>query len=95
MGICGNKTDLHLNEQVSEDECKEYSEKIWCRWTFISPKTDKVGFPKFLEELIEDYMSFIPKEKGNKEKSGNNNNKRFSLNKEEEFRKRRKKFAFF
>ena len=96
MGICGNKTDLYLNEQVSEDECKEYSEKIGCRWILTSAKTDKVRFPKFLEELIEDYMSFTPKEKDDKEKSGNNNNKRFSLNKEEEIKiKKKKKVCFF
>ena len=100
MGICGNKTDLYLNEQVSEDEGKEYSEKIGCRWTLTSAKTDKVGFPKFLEELVEDYMSFSPKEKeeekGDKGKSEkNNNNKRFSLFKEEIKVQKKKKVCFF
>jgi hypothetical protein len=100
MGICGNKADLYLNEQVNEDECKEYSEKMGCRWTLTSAKTDKVGFPKFLEKLVEDYMSFNPKkkeEKDYKKKSeNNNNNKRFSLYTEKEIKvKKKKKVCFF
>ena len=103
IGICGNKTDLYLNEQVSEDECREYAEKLGCRWSLTSAKTDKVGFPKFLEELVEDYMKFNPKEKKNekeekddKEKTEkNNNNKRFSLNQEVKVKKKKKACFFF
>ena len=99
MDICGNKSDLYLNVEVSEEECKEYSEKMGCWWTVTSAKPDKVGFPKFLEKLVEDYISFNPKEKeeekGENEKNENNNNKRFSLYKEEEIKVKKKKKACF
>ena len=100
MDICGNKSDLYLNVEVSEEECKEYSEKMGCWWTVTSAKPDKVGFPKFLEKLVEDYMSFNPKkkeEKDYKKKSeNNNNNKRFSLYTEKEIKvKKKKKVCFF
>ena len=41
IGICGNKADLYLNEEVSEDDCKEYANKLKSRWICTSAKTNE------------------------------------------------------
>ena len=101
IGVCGNKTDLYLKEQVNEEECIKYAESINGRWLFTSAKTDKVGFPNFLKELVKDYMQYDPKGNiGNKKKSDNNNiNKNNDKNivlkgKEHKGKKNKKKFCF-
>ena len=99
LGVCGNKTDLYLNEQVNEEECKKFAESLNCRWLCTSAKTDKVGFPNFLKELVEDYINYEPKDDNrDKEKNGNNNvnkNKNIVLKeKENKNKKNKKKFCF-
>ena len=94
IGVCGNKTDLYLNEQVNEEECKKFAESINSRWLCTSAKSDKVGFPNFLKELVEDFINYEPKDNNeDKEKSGNKNDNKNIVLKEKE-NKNRKKFCF-
>ena len=98
IGICGNKADLYLNEEVSEDDCKEYANKLNAKWICTSAKTDKTGFPNFLKELIKEYMNFKPnkKEEDKKEKIEDNNDKKIVLkNNESKGKKKKKKFCSF
>ena len=101
IGICGNKSDLYLKEQVNEEECIKYAESLNGRWIFTSAKTDKTGFPNFLRELVKDYMQYEPKGgDANKKKNDNNNiNKNNDKNivlkgKEHKGTKKKKKFCF-
>ena len=98
IGICGNKADLYLNEEVSEDDCKEYANKLKARWICTSAKTDKTGFPNFLKELIKEYMNFKPnkKEEDKKEIIEDKNDKKIVL-KDNEYKgkKKKKKFCSF
>jgi len=101
FGVCGNKADLYLKEQVNEEECIKYAESLNGRWIITSAKTDKVRFPNFLKELVEDYIHYEPKgDIGNKEKSDNNcinknNDKNIKLKKKDnKDKKSKKKFCF-
>ena len=101
IGVCGNKTDLYLQEQVNEEECIKYADSLNGRWLYTSAKTDKEGFPNFLKELVKDYLQYGSKgDIGNKKKSDNNNiNKNNDKNivlkgKEHEGKKNKKKFCF-
>ena len=95
IGILGNKADLYLNEEVSEDDCKEYANKLKSRWICTSAKTDKTGFPNFLKELIKEYMNFKPnkKEEDKKEIIEDKNDKKIVL-KDNEYKGKKKKKKF-
>ena len=56
LAIVGNKNDLYLKENVSENEEEEYAKEkgiLHCR---TSAKKDKVGFQKFIKKLVEEYL---------------------------------------
>ena len=84
LGICGNKTDLIIDQQVDEEECEKYAKNINAKWTYTSAKMDKKGIIIFLKELLKDYIKLYnsknPKDKNRKESIkkinlNNNNNK--------------------
>ena len=56
IGICGNKNDLFENEEVSQEQCKEFAEKINAQWSLTSAKENKGGFLDFLMTLIRQYL---------------------------------------
>ena len=76
LGICGNKSDLFVKEQVKEEEIKKYSEEKNIPFKLTSAK-NPMSFNKFLEDLVQKYL-----EKrgvvgvGTKEKIDLNNKKR-------------------
>ena len=94
IGVCGNKTDLYLNEQVNEEECKKFAESLNSRWLCTSAKTDQVGFPNFLKELVEDYINYEPKGDNEDKKKIDNNNVNKNIVLKEKENKKRKKFCF-
>ena len=54
LGVLGNKKDLFINEEVSEEEGEEYAKSIGARWGLTSAKTDRAATIKIKhEELIE------------------------------------------
>ena len=75
LGVLGNKKDLFVNEDVSEEEGEEYARSIGARWGLTSAKTDRESFLTFIEELIKDYINISnPKNTNDEKKEENNEN---------------------
>ena len=55
LGICGNKSDLFVKEQVKEAEVKKYSEEKNIPFKLTSAK-NPLSFNKFLEDLVKKYL---------------------------------------
>ena len=51
-GIVGNKSDLYLNEKVSDEEAKKYAISKGIKYKRCSAKTDPKSFSDFLKQLI-------------------------------------------
>ena len=95
LGVLGNKKDLFINEEVSEEEGEEYAKSIGARWGLTSAKTDRESFLTFLENLIKDYIKKVdPSHNENKE---NEEDKKIVLKNDnnEENKKKKKKVCFF
>ena len=83
LGICGNKSDLFVQEQVKEAEVKKYSEEKNIPFKLTSAK-NPISFNKFLEDLVQKYLEkrgvvgVSPKEKIDlNDKKRNNDKKKF------------------
>ena len=95
LGVLGNKKDLFVKEEVSEEEGEEYAKSIGARWGLTSAKTDRESFLAFLENLIKDYIKKVdPSHNENKE---NEEEKKIVLKNDnnEENKKKKKKVCFF
>ena len=55
LGICGNKSDLFVKEQVKEEVVKKYSEEKNIPFKLTSAK-NPLSFNKFLEDLVKQYL---------------------------------------
>ena len=55
LGICGNKSDLFVKEQVKEEEVKKYAEGKNVPFKLTSAK-NPLSFNKFLDELVGKYI---------------------------------------
>ena len=55
LGICGNKSDLFVKEQVKEEEVKKYAEGKNVPFKLTSAK-NPLSFNKFLEDLVKKYI---------------------------------------
>ena len=53
-GIVGNKQDLYSQEEVKEEEVKEYADSKGMKYKLVSAKGNPKGFNDFLEELVVD-----------------------------------------
>ena len=53
--IIGNKNDLYLKSQVSEEEAREYALGKKMKFRLVSAKEDPKSFEDFLIELVRDY----------------------------------------
>ena len=89
IGLVGNKSDLFLNQQISEKEMNKKVEELQVKFKITSAAIDKVGFKEFLEDLLKEYInkyspqdigkldSFkITKEKDDNDEGDNKGNKR-------------------
>ena len=56
LGVLGNKKDLFMQEQVSEEEAKAYAESIGAEWGLTSAKTERQSFVTYIEKLIQIYI---------------------------------------
>ena len=65
LGIAANKSDLIINQEVSENDGREYAKKNGGIFGLISVKDNRLGVDKFIDTLIEAYL--------NKKKIFNNN----------------------
>ena len=70
-GIVGNKNDLYLQAEVSEEEAKNYADSKKLKFRLVSAKEDPQSFDEFLLELVKEYK--VPE---NKKKTVLNNNRR-------------------
>ena len=76
LGICGNKSDLFVKEQVKEEEVKKYSQEKNIPFKLTSAK-NPLSFNKFLEDLVKQYLEKRGVETvGTKDKIDLNNKKR-------------------
>ena len=51
-GIVGNKNDLFLKSEVTEEEAQKYAEEKKIKFRLVSAKEDPEGFENFLIELV-------------------------------------------
>jgi small GTP-binding protein len=70
IGICGNKNDLFEKEEVTQEQGKEFAEKINAQYALTSAKESKEGFLDFLISLIRQYLE---------KNDGNNIEKKISI----------------
>ena len=52
LGLVGNKADLFENENVTEQEGRNYASEIDAYFSLISAKTDKKGLDSFFEQIV-------------------------------------------
>ena len=84
LALVANKSDLYMSQEVSDEECEKKAQEYNIKLTITSAAEDAVGFKKFLNELLEEYIIKIyptelnrPKtfkiEEEKKDKNGDNN----------------------
>ena len=56
LGIVGNKNDLFMEEDVNEEEVKNFANELGAKFKLVSAKDDPLGFSNFLEELLNEYL---------------------------------------
>ena len=57
LGVAGNKNDLYLDEEVSEEEGIKYAEDNGAIFGLISAKQDKNSIDAFINKLVDAYLS--------------------------------------
>ena len=62
LGIVGNKIDLFMNQEVSENQGKEYAEQHNGIFAQLSAKENRVGIEEYILKLVTEYL----KKKNNK-----------------------------
>ena len=56
LGVAGNKYDLYLNQEVTEEQGKEYSREKKGFFSQLSAKDNKIGIDDFIFELVNQYL---------------------------------------
>ena len=67
LAIVGSKSDLALEEQVSEEEGKKFAEEKKAKFKLVSVKIDLKGINTLFDSLMDEYIS-ISKNKNQSEK---------------------------
>ena len=62
-GIVGNKQDLYSQEEVKEEEVKEYADSKGMKYKLVSANGNPKGFNDFLEELVVDGKNCFKRKK--------------------------------
>ena len=68
LGVAGNKVDLFLDQEVSEDNGRDFAEKRGAIFAQLSAKENKNSIDSFLDKLVKAYLE------KNDVKFGNSNN---------------------
>ena len=55
-GVVGNKSDLYIQEDVSEEDAKKFAEQIQAKFALVSAQNDSKRFVEFIRELIIEYI---------------------------------------
>ena len=56
LGVAANKSDLFLNQEVSDEEGMEYAKKNGAIFGLISAKQNKAALDKFIDKLVDAYL---------------------------------------
>ena len=56
LGVVGNKSDLYLNQQVSQLEGKQYAEKNNAIFAQLSAKDNRLGINDYINKLVSEYL---------------------------------------
>ena len=56
-GIVGNKSDLFLEEEVKEDDARQFALENEVLFRLVSAKEDPNGFIEFIENLVDQYLN--------------------------------------
>ena len=56
LGIAGNKMDLYLNQEVSDEEAKEYADNHGAIFATLSAKENKDSIDRFINNLVKTYL---------------------------------------
>ena len=75
LGVVGNKKDLYLDEEVTENEGKQYAAAKNIKFKLVSAKDNPNEFVEFLETLLEEYLAKNPELKGKNIKLDGDNKK--------------------
>ena len=65
MAILANKSDLFEEQQVPDEDGKEFAKKHNCKFCLTSASEDAKGVKNFLKEIIIDYINLIGPEADN------------------------------
>ena len=57
LGVVGNKNDLFENEEVKEEEGRNYAEKHKAYFKLISAKCNKNGIDQLFDDLLKEYIT--------------------------------------
>ena len=82
IGIAANKIDLYANEQVNENEAREYANSINASFKLCSALNNE-GINELVDELIDKYLNLI-------KINYKINNKDFKISNNEEIKKKKK-----
>jgi small GTP-binding protein len=72
LGVLGNKKDLFMQEEVSEEEAQAYAKSIGAEWSLTSAKTERQSFVTYLQKLIQIYIKKANIKTGKDEKKEEN-----------------------
>ena len=72
LGVVGNKYDLYLSQEVTEEQGKEYAKENNGLFSQLSAKENKVGIDEYILKLVNQYLIskfnfYLNKDKDSKE----------------------------
>ena len=92
MGVVGNKSDLFLKEEITEEQGQKLAEEHGYEFSLTSAKLPEM-FCNFLEKMVKLYLTkngIIGNNKNNNNNNTNNNNKQKLKNKNNHNHKKKK-----
>ena len=57
LGVVGNKTDLYLEQKVTEEQGKEYAKEHEGIFAQLSAKEDKIGIDEYILKLVKEFIN--------------------------------------
>ena len=90
--VVGNKSDLYLNEQVKEEDAREWAEQIGALYSLVSAKTGDCINALF-ENAVRKYLSPNFNSEIKKEKKQKENIKRLSESNNNNIQEKKKRFC--
>ena len=57
LGVAGNKNDLYLSQEVTEEQGKKYAEENNAIFSLLSAKDNKIGIDDYINKLVTEYLN--------------------------------------